>query len=341
MVGRMSGVAIVGRSDQPGGFARHVQEGFERVGVPAQVFQTRSRFEPRRGKFGNAAWIARGHVAKRWEIPTRFLYNETLRDLKVFDPDLVLTLLPRTSKIEVDLWREAVPAAKIALWSPDTAPYFGDQRAFVAGLDRLYTKDPYLVDRLHAGGMGEARYLAEAAPDDCVDWAARQPDPERESWLAMVGNIYPSRVRFLQDLGGRTELKIFGRVTAQELPADLKKMFTGQYLWQEEKYQVFRDARCVVNNLHYAEYGSVNYRLFEAAGAGAVVATDDVPQVVRYLDPGTEVITFSSAEDLANQLDEMSPEELNRVGQAAQQRVVKDHRMEFRTQEMLEDCGLV
>ena len=332
-------IAIVGRSQKPGGFASHVQDSFERLGVTAQVFQVTSRFEPRRGKFGNAAWMARGVIATRSEPATRVLYADLVRDLKAFDPDLVLTLLPRTGKIEVDLWRDALPKAKLALWSPDSAANFGDQRAFVAGLDRLYTKDPYLVDRLRAGGMAEARYLAEAAPTEAVEWAAKQPAVTRQNWLAMVGNIYPSRVRFLQDLGSRTDLRIFGRVTARELPTDLLDMFTGQYLWREEKYQVFREARCVVNNLHYAEYGSVNYRLFEAAGCGAVVATDDVPQVRRYFEPGQEVITFTSSDDLARQLDELSADELDAIGHAAQRRVIEEHRMEFRLQEMLEDCG--
>lgn len=336
----MTGVAIVGRSDKAGGFADHVREGFERNGVPAQVFQVRSRFEPRRGKLANAAWTARGHISKRWEGPTRLLNEDVSRGLKAFSPDLVLSLLPLTGKFEVELWRKAAPNAMVALWSPDCLNNFGDQRAFGAGFDRLYTKDPYLVDRLHAGGMAEARYLAEGAPVECVDWAARQPDVTRQNWLAMVGNIYPSRVRFLQDLGSRSDLKIFGRVTANELPTDLQRMFTGEYLWREEKYQVFREARCVVNNLHYAEVGSMNYRLFEAAGAGGVVATDNVPQVKRYLEPGREVITFSSAEDLAKQLDELTLDELNAIANAAQDRIARDHRMEFRLEEMLEDCGL-
>ena len=100
------------------------------------------------------------------------------------------------------------------------------------------------------------------------------------------------------------------------------------------------EARCVINNLHYAEYGSVNYRLFEAAGAGAVVATDDVPQVRRYFEPGSKVITFSSSEDLARTLDALSQDELDAIGRAAQRRVANEHRMELRLQEMLEDCGL-
>ena len=55
---------------------------------------------------------------------------------------------------------QVAPAARVVLWFPDAVSNFGRQQAFSAGLDRIYVKDPYLLDRLGTrGGVSELRYL--------------------------------------------------------------------------------------------------------------------------------------------------------------------------------------
>ncbi len=198
------------------------------------------------------------------------------------------------------------------LWFPDAVSNFGRQQAFGAGLDRIYVKDPYLVDRLGArGGVREVRYLPEGAPSDAVEWAAANPGPRRSNSVAMVGNVYPTRVRFLEELVGQIPVEIHGRLHNDGVPEAIVRSFSGRFLSGPAKYQVFRDARGVLNNLHFAEVESVNYRLFEAAACRGVVLVDDVPQVRRYLQPGVEVVTFASVQDLVGTLQDLSDADLD------------------------------
>ena len=107
-----------------------------------------------------------------------------------------------------------------------------------------------------------------------------------------------------------------------------------------DKYKVFRDGRGVLDNLHFAEVESVNYRLFEAAACRGVVLVDDVPQVRRYLQPGVEAVTFASAQDLVGTLQDLSDADLDRIGSAAHDRVEREHLIRHRIEEMLDDLAL-
>ena len=186
-------------------------------------------------------------------------------------------------------------------------------------------------------GLGEVRYLPEGAPSDALRWAAANPAACRSASVAMVGNIYPTRVRFLEKLVDEVQVDIYGRLHNDAVPEAIRRNFTGQFLSGRDKYEVFRDARGVLNNLHFAEVESVNYRLFEAAACRGVVLVDEVPQVARFLQPGVEALTFRTAEDLVGVLRELSDHDFDEIGSAAHDRVVRDHQIKHRLDEMLVD----
>ena len=252
---------------------------------------------PRR--LANLTRSAQENFVSRRPQTIRALYRGLLREIRDAKPDLILTTLGRTTREEVDSWREAAPSARVVLWFPDALSNFGRQQAFGAGFDRIFVKDPFLVDWLTTrGNIAELRYLAQAAPPDGIEWSAANPTPDRSAAVAMVGNIYPTRVRFLEAVIDELTVDIYGHLHNDRVPDQILRRFTGKYLSGPEKYRVFRDSRGVLDNLHYAEVGGVNYRLFQATAARGVVLIDNVPQVKRYFDPGSEVITFTSPQDL-------------------------------------------
>lgn len=334
-------VAVIGRSTTAGSLVAHIAADLALLGHEASTHQARLVLEPRRGRLANIASIVRTDVVSRSRRATEVLYGPMLRELAASTPDVIITTMPRTGAEQVASWRAAAPDARIVLWSPDAISNFGAQQAFVAGFDRIYVKDPYLVDRLgRGGGVAELRYLPEAAPSEVATWAAQQPRGQRSTAIAMIGNIYPSRARFVEQLVELTEVELYGRMNTRAVAPAVAARFTGRYLWSTEKYEHFRVARAVLDNLHYCEVGSLNYRAFEAAGCGGVVAIDDVPQVKRYFEPGDEVIVFGSPRSLVAQLEEMSTADLDAMADRAQQRVARDHLLRHRLAEMFDDLGV-
>lgn len=332
-------IAVIGKNVQSGSFIAHIAVESTLLGHSAEAFELRADLEPRSGKAAKVAAALRTQAGQFSRRSARLVYRKLLLKLKAFKPDLVITTLGRIGSEEISSWRAAVPTAQVVLWFPDAISNFGNQRAFSAGLDRIYTKDPYLVDRLRDCGISEVRYLAEGAPTEAAEWGHRNLGKYRTDTIAMVGNIYPSRVRFLEQLVGKHAVDIYGTITAKDLPSPVAARFTGKYLRSEEKYEVFRAARGVLNNLHYAEVDSVNYRLFEAAACGGVVLTDDLSQVRRYFEPGSELLVFKGAGDLIQQMNEVTTQELDALAQAGHRRVLRDHLIQHRLVEMFADLG--
>lgn len=334
-------VVVIGRSSALGSFASAIAMAFTDLGHEASTHEFRMMGESFNGRLANVARGAGENIVGRSPQAVRALYRSRLKEIHQAQPDLILTTLGRVTREEVDAWREMAPGAPVVLWFPDALSNFGRQQSFLAGFDRIFVKDPYLVDRLAIrGGFREVRYLPEGAPPDVVAWAKLNATPHRTRAMVMAGNIYPTRVRFLESIIDDLDLDIYGRLHNDSVPDEIASRFTGRYLAGEEKYQVFRDARGVLNNLHYAEVGSVNYRLFEAAACRGVAVVDDVPQVRRYFEPGSEVITFGSPRELLSTMKEITDKELASIGDAAHDRTVREHLVTHRISEMLDDLAL-
>ena len=334
-------VAVIGLSMAPGSFASAITVAFGELGHETSTHELRMLGEARTRRLANVTRTARENMISRSPRAIRALYRALLREIREAQPDLILTTLGRVTREEVDSWREVAPGARVVLWFPDALSNFGRQQAFGAGFDRIFVKDPFLVDWLRTrGNIHELRYLAQAAPPDAIEWAAENPIPQRSPAIAMVGNIYPTRVRFLDAVIDELPIDIYGHLHNDAVPDQIVRRFTGRYLSGSDKYQVFRDAWGVLDNLHYAEVGGVNYRLFQATACRGVVLIDDLPQVRRYFEPGSEVITFTSPEDLVRTMTEITDAELTAIGSAAHARTVREHLMRHRVQEMLDDLEL-
>lgn len=66
-------------------------------------------------------------------------------------------------------------------------------------------------------------------------------------------------------------------------------------------------------------------RVFEAAGAGACLITDAWEGVEQFLDPGVEVLVARDGQEVAEHLDTLTPARSKTIGEAARQRVLKEH----------------
>jgi spore maturation protein CgeB len=81
-----------------------------------------------------------------------------------------------------------------------------------------------------------------------------------------------------------------------------------------------------VNRESMARYGfSPPTRVFEAAGAGACLITDEWIGIELFLEPGREVLVASDGEAVAEHLRSLTSTQARAIGSAAYSRIVGEH----------------
>lgn len=253
-------------------------------------------------------------------------------------PEVVLTvegsLLPATvAKLRSD-------GARVALWFPDHVANLGRMVMFVAGYDALFFKEPRLVERSRALLDVPIHYLPEACNER---WHRPFPPDDRRMKVVVAGNLHPYRVHQLERLMKEDiPLEIYG----QPLPRWLKGSpvtgaHMGRSIAREEKARVFRQAAAVLNQMHPGEIDGLNCRLFEAAGSGAAVVTEDRSELPKFFTPGNEVTTYGGFGELVEKLHRLleKPDEGRRLGDAASRRAHGDHTYEHRLGRLLALAG--
>lgn len=86
------------------------------------------------------------------------------------------------------------------------------------------------------------------------------------------------------------------------------------------------------------ERNACNMRLFEATGMGALLLTEDAPNIRTLFDPWSEVITYANPSDLEQHVRWAlsRPERVAEIALAGQARCLKEHTYLHRVQQLLE-----
>ena len=231
--------------------------------------------------------------------------------------------------------------ARVALWFPDALLNMGRQLMLLAPYDAIFVKEPHLVNRLRAVLDLPLFYLPEA----CNSRLHRPlATPGTEPYLVIAGNMYPSRIRLLERLlAAGIPLRLYGaRFPRWVGQTPLRAVHAGRPVFGAEKAQILRSAAGVLNNLHPAEIGGVNARLFESAGCGAAVLTEFRPALTELFDIGDEVLAFSDFGELVSQATRLLSEAglSAKLGDAAAQRAHECHTYERRLAIILRELAL-
>ena len=78
---------------------------------------------------------------------------------------------------------------------------------------------------------------------------------------------------------------------------------------------------------------SPSVRLFEAAACGATIVSDNWPGLDTFFTPGEEILLPTSGDGIVLMLRDTSPQELQQIGQRAQQRVLAEHTSQKRAEQ--------
>lgn len=195
------------------------------------------------------------------------------------------------------------------------------------------------------------RYLALGARSctpvyNALDPETHRPEPPRFELgcdLAFLGNRLPDRE-------ARVEEFFFGAVEAlperyfllggngwKERAAGLANVDYLGHVSPQDHNALNRSALAVLNvsrESMAANGFSPATRVFEAAGAGACLVSDEWDGIEEFLAPGEEVLVARDGAEVAELLRGLDPERAAAIGEAARERVLAEHTYDRRAEQV-------
>lgn len=171
----------------------------------------------------------------------------------------------------------------------------------------------------------EAHYPVPAEPRFAADVSLlvnRLPDREAriDEFLVKPADALPARTFVLGGSGWADK----------RLPANVR--WTGHVPTAD--HNAFNASARLVLSVNRDSMARLGYspatRIFEAAGAGACLVSDAWPGLEEFLEPGREVFTAASGDEVAEHIESIDPATARAVGRAAMRRVLADHTYERR-----------
>jgi spore maturation protein CgeB len=199
--------------------------------------------------------------------------------------------------------------------------------------------DP-VVDRYEALGARACIPVYNALDPETHHPAPR--DDRFECDLAFLGNRLPDRERRVEELFLRAAVLVPDRVFLlggsgwddKPLPANVGRL---GHVGTADHNALNSTPLAVLNVTREsmaANGWSPATRVFEAAGAGACLITDSWEGIDLFLEPGSEVLVAESGADVARHVLDLTPARAHAVGQAARERVLREHTYRHRAEQV-------
>lgn len=189
--------------------------------------------------------------------------------------------------------------------------------------DIIFVKDPDAVTKFRRVGLN-AQLLHEA-----MNPAWHKPLAEQTNEnLVIAGNFYGYRqFLVLKLVKSGVKVELYGGELPRWVEPEIRRFHTGRYIVREEKSRVFGEAMACLNSSQIIEGNSLNCRAFEIAGAGGLHLMEYKPIISECFEPGKEVLTFDSLDELMGHIDlaRRFPGEMKKIREAAASRAYAEH----------------
>lgn len=257
----------------------------------------------------------------------------------VFD-DLLETAVAemRTPGRRAVFWDVDAPATLDRVQSNPADPF----RALIPRYDMIltYGGGPPVVEAYRALGALDCVPIYNA-----LDPATHFPAPRQSSFegsLGFLGNRLPDREARVEEFFLKAARRLPDRRFVlggngwadKAMPANVH--YLGHvYTHEHNAFNCSSEAVLNVNRESMARYGfSPPTRIFEAAGAGACVISDDWIGLELFLDPGREVLVARSGDEVADHLKSLTSDDARRIGAAARTRILGEHTYAHRARQL-------
>jgi len=256
------------------------------------------------------------------------------------DDDLLekAVLQLRSPATQVAFWDVDAPATLARVESDPADPF----RPLIPEYDFIFTYGggPPVVDHYRRLGALNCHPIYNALDPDTHHPVA--PDPSLACDLAFVGHRLPDREKRVEDFF----------LHAAELAPEMKFILGGEgwagkrlpsnvrwigHVGTGDHNRVNCSARMVLN-INRDSMASIGFspptRVFEAAGSGACLITDEWPGIDQFFALGREILVASSAEGIVRWLRALKPEQSAEIGNAMRNRALRDHTYALRAREL-------
>lgn len=249
-------------------------------------------------------------------------------EIEGFSPHLIvcnaggLSFTPEVSA----MLRERCSLLGIALSDPDVLP---TTRQIAPYFDLFLTNAPNCLPDYRQSGA--RAYTLPWGTNESY-FAPAPVRPEYDCQVLVFGSAYPDRIETVQELCRRFQTHVYGEgwepygVQSRGLILDRRAL------------SILRSARMtVVFCKTSGNHTIVKPYLFNYLAAGALVVTNQIPEVEEYFDFGKELIGFQSTEDLAEKIGYYleHPTEAIRIQLAGRDRVLRQYTWRKRWPEIL------
>jgi spore maturation protein CgeB len=235
-------------------------------------------------------------------------------------------------------WDVDAPATLARLEADEEEPL----RALVPAYDLVLTYgggEP-VVERYLALGARECIPVYNALDPQTHHPAA--PDPRFAADLAFLGNRLPDREARVEEFFLRAAALVPARRFLLGGAGWDDKSVPANVTWighvSTNEHNAVNCTALAVLNVTRADMAANGWspptRIFEAAGAGACLVTDAWEGIDTFLEPGQEVLVAASGAEVAELLDDVTPERAREIGHAARARVLAEHTYAHRAEQL-------
>ncbi|HEY0867244.1 MAG TPA: glycosyltransferase [Fimbriimonas sp.] len=167
-------------------------------------------------------------------------------------------------------------------------------------------------------------------------------DPRFEGDLGFLGNRLPDRETRVEEFFLRAaELQpdrtfLLGGSGWDDKPMSANVRYVGHVFTPDHNaFNCTPQAVLNISRESMARYGfSPATRVFEAAGAGACLITDEWVGIELFLEPDVEVLVARDGAEVAAHVASLTPERARKIGEAALRRVLNEHTYSHRAAQL-------
>lgn len=206
--------------------------------------------------------------------------------------------------------------------------------------DHIFSAHPGQVKHFLELGISSS-WLPLAFDSEHYERIKKEGWPERKRDVTFVGtfgrhqkNTAPLLTALAKEI---PTLEIFTFASAKKLKKfGLDKNFRGK-AWGAKMHRIFAESKIVINRHGAVADGySVNYRLFEGTGMGALVLTELGKNTSDLFVPGKEILTYDSLDDAVKVTKKALSDfkHYSKVAKAGQQRTLTQHTFKRRARDL-------
>jgi hypothetical protein len=260
--------------------------------------------------------------------------NKLLQLSRNWDTERSRTVLMTIGEIplSIDGFRSLPEASSVVFMTDDEWRFHSVGRYLALYFDLVVTNTPVRVKDYEALGVNNVIHAPYAANTSVF----HPQNASKKYEVVMIGAAHPDRLELVRHLVSENlPIRVFG--SGWNRHPDLARVWGG-FLSTDEMLSVLATAKIVINSgLTIGGLPQIKGRIFETAACRTFQITQQIPGLEIYYEPGTEIETYASLDDLAGKIRTYLDDDQLResIANAGYERTVKEHTWESRLNSIL------